>query len=166
MPEHRPERPRSRTRHDERQPSRPFRSPAQEATIALLRTSAMVSRRFARVAELHGLSLAQYNVLRILRGAGDAGLPTLAIRDRMIDEGSTVTRLLDKLEQASLVTRDRSRPDRRQVLCTITPQGEALLATLDPHVDAIDQTTTAMLTPEQRESLMSMLTAICNEMSD
>ena len=53
-------------------------------------------------------SLAQYNVLRILRGAGEEGLPTLAIRDRMIDEGSTVTRLLDKLEKASLVTRDRT----------------------------------------------------------
>jgi DNA-binding MarR family transcriptional regulator len=71
----------------------------------------------------------------IMPSAGADGLPTLAIRDRMIDEGSTVTRLLDKLEQAGLVTRDRSRPDRRQVLCQITSAGEALLTTLDPDVD-------------------------------
>lgn len=155
-----------RTLQEEIQQSRPFRSPSQEATIALMRTASVVSRRFARVVEPHGLSLAQYNVLRILRGAGEGGLPTLAIRDRMIDEGSTVTRLLDKLEQASLVTRDRSRPDRRQVLCTITKQGEALLATLDPQIDAADLTAMAMLTSEQRESLLALLTAIRTELSD
>jgi DNA-binding MarR family transcriptional regulator len=75
-------------------------------------------------------------------------LPTLAIRDRMIDEGSTVTRLLDKLEQAGLVTRDRSRPDRRQVLCRITPAGEQLLATLDPVMDVTDIATMSVLNDE------------------
>lgn len=161
-----PERTAGRTLQEEIQQSRPFRSQSQEATIALMRTASVVSRRFARVVEPHGLSLAQYNVLRILRGAGEAGLPTLAIRDRMIDEGSTVTRLLDKLEKASLVTRDRSRPDRRQVLCKITTQGEALLATLDPQIDAMDLTTVAMLAPDQRETLLSILTTIRAELAD
>jgi len=159
-------RPPGRTLQEEIQQLRPFRSQSQEATIALMRTASIVSRRFARVVEPHGISLAQYNVLRILRGAGDGGLPTLAIRDRMIDEGSTVTRLLDKLEQASLVSRDRSRPDRRQVLCTITPEGETLLATLDPQIDATDLTTMAMLTPEQRASLLSILAAVRAELSE
>jgi MarR family transcriptional regulator, organic hydroperoxide resistance regulator len=161
-----PERTSGRTLQEELQQSRPFRSQSQEATIALMRTASIVSRRFARVVEPHGLSLAQYNVLRILRGAGEAGLPTLAIRDRMIDEGSTVTRLLDKLEKASLVTRDRSRPDRRQVLCKITPQGEALLAVLDPQIDATDLTTMAMLAPEQRGTLLAILTTIRTELAD
>ncbi|WP_310568785.1 MarR family transcriptional regulator [Gemmatimonas sp.] len=161
-----PERTSGRTLQEEIQQSRPFRSRSQEATIALMRTASVVSRRFARVVEPHGLSLAQYNVLRILRGAGDAGLPTLAIRDRMIDEGSTVTRLLDKLEKASLVTRDRSRPDRRQVLCTITEQGEALLALLDPQIDAADLTAMAMLTPEQLDALLSILATIRAEMPE
>lgn len=132
------DRPSSRSIQQEIQQTRPFRSRAQEAVIALMRTASVVSRRYARLVEPHGLSLAQYNVLRILRGAGAEGLPTLAIRDRMIDEGSTVTRLLDKLEQAGFVTRDRSRPDRRQVLCRITPRGDALLAELDPVMDATD----------------------------
>lgn len=155
-----------RTLQEEIQQSRPFRSQSQEATIALMRTASIVNRRFARVVETYGISLAQYNVLRILRGAGDNGLPTLAIRDRMIDEGSTVTRLLDKLEKASLVTRDRSRPDRRQVLCRITPQGEALLSTLDPQIDATDLSMMAMLTPEQRASLLTILAAVRAEFID
>jgi DNA-binding MarR family transcriptional regulator len=145
---------------DEIKQTRPFRSDAQEAAIALLRTASVVSRRFSRVVEPHGLSLAQYNVLRILRGAGPDGLPTLAIRDRMIDEGSTVTRLLDKLEQAGLVTRDRSRPDRRQVLCQITPAGEALLATLDPEIDATDDAAVAMLSSPELRTLIALLAAI------
>ena len=155
-----PERTSGRSLHEEIPQSRPFRSQSQEATIALMHTASIVSRRFARVVEPHGLSLAQYNVLRILRGAGADGLPTLAIRDRMIDEGSTVTRLLDKLENAALVTRDRSRPDRRQVLCTITTQGAALLAVLDPQIDATDLTVLAILTPEQREHLLAILAAV------
>lgn len=148
------------TLRDEIKQTRPFRSDAQEAALSLLRTASVVSRRFARVVEPHGISLAQYNVLRILRGAGADGLPTLAIRDRMIDEGSTVTRLLDKLEQAGLVTRDRSRPDRRQVLCQITPAGEALLATLDPDVDATDAAATGMLTDDERRALIALLSAV------
>lgn len=157
---HMPEHTSGRTLQQEIRQSRPFRSQSQEATIALMRSASVVSRRFARVVEPHGLSLAQYNVLRILRGAGADGLPTLAIRDRMIDEGSTVTRLLDKLEKALLVSRDRSRPDRRQVLCRITTRGGELLALLDPQIDATDLTTMAMLTTEQRQSLLSILTAI------
>ncbi len=155
-----PERNAGRTLQEELQQSRPFRSQSQEATIALMRTASVVSRRIAKVVEPHGISLAQYNVLRILRGAGDGGLPTLAIRDRMIDEGSTVTRLLDKLEKASLVSRDRSRPDRRQVLCRITAQGAALLATLDPQMDATDLTTMAMLSSDERTTLLSLLAAV------
>jgi DNA-binding MarR family transcriptional regulator len=144
----------------ELQQTRPFRSDAQEAALALLRTASVVSRRFARVVEPQGLSLAQYNVLRILRGAGPEGLPTLAIRDRMIDEGSTVTRLLDKLEAAGLVTRDRSRPDRRQVLCRITPEGLTLLTALDPEVDAADDAVSATLTSTERRTLIDLLAKI------
>jgi MarR family transcriptional regulator, organic hydroperoxide resistance regulator len=155
-----PDRPSSRSVQQEIQQTRPFRTRAQEASIALLRTASVVSRRYARLVEPHGLSLAQYNVLRILRGAGSDGLPTLAIRDRMIDEGSTVTRLLDKLEQAGLVTRDRSRPDRRQVLCRITPPGEQLLAELDPAMDAADTEIMTVLDEAQLAALIDLLASV------
>src|ERR671921_535272 len=98
----------------------PFRSPQQEATVALLRTASIVSRALARVVEPFGLSNAQYNALRIIRGAGAGGIPTLAIRDRMIEEGTTITRLLDKLEEAGLIRHERSLPDRRQVMCFVS----------------------------------------------
>lgn len=154
------DRPSVRSMQQEIQQTRPFRSRAQEALLALMRTASVVNRRFSRVVEPHGLSLAQYNVLRILRGAGADGLPTLAIRDRMIDEGSTVTRLLDKLELAGLVTRDRSRPDRRQVLCCITAAGEALLATLDPLIDDAETEVMQVLDDEQTTALIELLASV------
>jgi len=73
----------------------------------LVRTASIVNRALARVVEPYGLSLAQYNALRIIRGAGSGGIPTLSIRERMIEEGTTITRLLDKLEEAGLIQRER-----------------------------------------------------------
>jgi DNA-binding MarR family transcriptional regulator len=160
MPSTRPERRISADVIDELQQSRPFRSESQEATIALLRTASVISRRISRVVEPHGLSVAQYNVLRILRGAGQDGLPTLAIRNRMIEEGSTVTRLLDKLESTGLVSRDRNRPDRRQVQCWITESGLKLLTTLDPLIDAADTATFAMLDAATRRQFIETLAKV------
>ena len=71
--------------------------------MSILRTAAVVQRHLAQVVEAHGITIQQYNVLRILRGAGEAGLPTLAIRDRMVEEAAGITRLLDKLESAGYV---------------------------------------------------------------
>jgi DNA-binding MarR family transcriptional regulator len=116
---------------DEIRQSKPFDSPAQEAILALYRTSDMLRRRFAQLVEPHGISLQQYNVLRILRGAGKTGTPTLDIADRMIEMTPGITRLLDKLEAKNLVRRQRCPEDRRQVLCWITDRGLRLLAELD-----------------------------------
>src|SRR6478672_9879947 len=120
----------SSTLRDEIKQTRPFRSSAEEVVVSILRTAAVVQRHLAQVVETHGITIQQYNVLRILRGAGEAGLPTLAIRDRMVEEAAGITRLLDKLESGGLVMRERSTPDRRQVLCHITSNGLALLASL------------------------------------
>ena len=138
----------------------PFRSAGQEATVALLRTASVVSRALERVVEPAGLSLAQYNALRIVRGAGAGGIPTLAIRERMIDEGTTITRLLDKLEAAGLVRRERALPDRRQVICHVTAAGRALLDTLDPLIDARDAEAMAALDAAQLDALVALLDAV------
>lgn len=140
--------------------ARPFRSKAQEATIALLRTASVVGRTFTRVLESYELSFAQYNALRIIRGVGSGGIPTLAIRERMIEEGTTITRLLDKLEAAELIRRDRSYPDRRQVLCFVTRKGAQLLDRIDPVVDAMDEEAVAALDARQLEDLVQMLDII------
>jgi len=115
--------------------NKPFRSRQQEALLGLLRTTALIKRRDARLIEPSGISQEQYNVLRILRGAGSEGLPTLEIVERMIEPSPAITRLLDKLESKSLVRRVRCPKDRRQVLCTITASGLDLLATLDEPVE-------------------------------
>ncbi len=103
----------------------------QEAVIAMLRATAYVRRFGARVFDQQGITSQQYNVLRILRGAGPGGLPTLDIAERMIDQTPGITRLLDRLEAKKLVRRERPADDRRQVLCYITQSGLDLLNELD-----------------------------------
>jgi DNA-binding MarR family transcriptional regulator len=120
-----------RSLQEELQQTRPFGSAAEEALVGLMRTSALVRRAIAQRVEPYGISPAQYNVLRILRGAGEKGLPTLAVRDRLIEEAPGITRLIDKLEDAAYVRRDRKGGDRRKVHCCITESGLALLDAMD-----------------------------------
>lgn len=151
---------RSSTLQDEIKQTRPFRSSAEEVVVSVLRTAAVMQRHLAQVVEAHGITIQQYNVLRILRGAGDAGLPTLAIRDRMVEEAAGITRLLDKLEMAGYVIRERSTPDRRQVLCHITPKGSDLIATLDAPMDAANRRAGSLLEDAERGQLVELLGAI------
>jgi len=109
----------------------PFPTPAQEAVVGLIRTVDVLRRTLAAVVEPAGITLQQYNVLRILRGAGRDGIPTLEIAARMIEQTPGITRLLDRLERKALARRARCPRDRRQVLCTITPGGAHLLGRLD-----------------------------------
>jgi DNA-binding MarR family transcriptional regulator len=117
--------------------TKPFHSIRHEAVLGLLKTSDLVRRVISSVVEPAGITMQQYNVLRILRGAGDEAIPTLEIRARMIEQTPGITRLLDKLERRGWVTRNRHSGDRRQVLCLITPQGKQLIDSLDDGVDAI-----------------------------
>jgi DNA-binding MarR family transcriptional regulator len=111
--------------------TRPFQSPGQEARLAILRTADAIRRDMLRIVGPYGLSMEQYNVLRILRGAGGDGLPTLEVAARMIEQTPAITRLIDKLEAKKLVERVRSDSDRRQVFCRISPAGLKVLAELD-----------------------------------
>src|SRR3954471_24946865 len=150
----------SSTLRDEIKQTRPFRSSAEEVVVSILRTAAVVQRNLAQVVEAQGVTIQQYNVLRILRGAGEAGLPTLAIRDRMSEEAAGITRLLDKLEAAGHVVRERSTPDRRQVLCQITPAGLELLARLDAPMEAMTESAFSTLDEAEKDSLVELLGAV------
>lgn len=110
---------------------KPFASPQEEASVALLRTVDMLRWRMAEVLEPEGISPAQFNVLRILRGAGADGLPTLEIGERLVEQAPGVTRLIDRLEAQGLVGRARTASDRRQVLCHIEKKGLDMLSRLD-----------------------------------
>ena len=137
--------------------TRPFASPAQEATVALLRTADVVNRLVDSVIERHGITGQQYNVLRILRGAGERGLPTLEIAERMIEQTPGITRLIDRLEAKKLVTRERCPTDRRQVFCRISAAGLALLGKLDEPVRASADEALHQLSKKDIAQLLELL---------
>jgi DNA-binding MarR family transcriptional regulator len=139
---------------------RPFRTPAHEAVVGLMHTADLVRRQLTALVEPHGLTIQQFNVLRILRGASDDGLPTLEIAKRMIEQTPGITRLLDRLEAKGLVRRQRCPKDRRQHLCWITKKGLDALAPLDePTLRAHDDALKG-LSHTQRLSFIRLLDAI------
>jgi len=102
--------------------------------VALLQTADTLSLAAEQLLKAAGLTGAQYNVLRILRGAEPEGLACRGIGDRMISHDPDMTRLLDRMEKRSLITRERQTDDRRVVKTRITPQALSLLKTLDQPV--------------------------------
>ena len=137
--------------------TRAFRSASQEAAVGLLRTADLVRRRFCEVLTPHGITLAQYNVLRVLRGAGPEGLPTLEVAERLIEHAPGITRLMDRLEGHGWVRRERCAEDRRQVLCYLTAEGQKLLGGLDGPMDRADEEALSRLTEAQRQELIGLL---------
>jgi DNA-binding MarR family transcriptional regulator len=138
-------------------PSQNFRSREQEATLGLLRTADAVKRSLAQVIEPHGITPQQYNVLRILRGAGSDGIPTLTIGERMIEQTPGVTRLVDRLERKGLVARTPCPKDRRRVFCRITAKGLDLLKELDDPVNRWDSHAVSVLPPSELDTLVDLL---------
>jgi DNA-binding MarR family transcriptional regulator len=110
---------------------KPFVSLEEEVHVAVMRTAAVVERQLAQALKPFGLTLTQYNVLRILRGAGDEGLCRNEVGQRLIREVPDVTRLLDRMKRQKLIRRHRSASDRRMVRTEITPKGLEILAQLD-----------------------------------
>ncbi len=109
-------------------------TPENAVFIAILKTADALGQEAEQLLKSHGLTGAQYNVLRILRGAGPDGLPCSGIGDRMISHDPDMTRLLDRMEKRRLISRARQTDDRRVVLTRITREGLELLKTLDQPV--------------------------------
>jgi len=107
--------------------TKPFASLEHEAILGLLRTAAVVEHATDESLRRFGLTGTQFNVLRILRGAGDEGLCGREIGERMINRVPDVPRLLDRLEKAGLISRQRDRVDRRHVTARITQKGLDLI---------------------------------------
>ncbi len=147
-----------RTLLEELQQSRPFDSAADEAVVALMRTATLIRRAIAHRVEPYGISPAQYNVLRILRGAGPDGLPTLAVRDRLIEEAPGITRLIDKLEEAGYVRRERTGADRRVVHCVIADKGLRLLDAMDTLIkETASLVARGLPDPAEQDQLIGLL---------
>jgi len=139
---------------------KPFQSPAHEAVVGLMRTADLIRRHATAMVEPHGITLQQFNVLRILRGAGDTGLPTLDVAERMIEQTPGVTRLLDRLEAKELVRRQRCAKDRRQHLCWITAKGLTVLEKIDALAARSPEESMKGLRQKDRVTFIRLLDAI------
>jgi len=120
---------------DEIKQTKPFSGLEQEALLNIRRTSGYIEHVFQQILKRHGLTEPQYNVLRILRGAGPDGLRCAEIGERMITRDPDITRLLDRLQRQRLVERKRDLSDRRVIRARISAAGTEILRELDPVVE-------------------------------
>jgi DNA-binding MarR family transcriptional regulator len=143
--------------------SKPFASVEEEAYLVLQRTADALLRGMTAVLKPSGLSPTQYNVLRILRGAGDQGLACREIGARMITRDPDITRMLDRLEARRLVMRDRDRDDRRVITTRITTEGLQLLKRLDAATLEYPKKRMGHLGAERLRSLTRLLDLLRND---
>jgi DNA-binding MarR family transcriptional regulator len=125
--------------------------------VALLQTADTLAQEAEQLLKAAGIPNAQYNVLRILRGAEPEGLACRAIGDRMISHDPDITRLLDRMEKRGLITRERQTDDRRVVKTRITPQGLSLLKTLDQPIHDLHKRQFRHISTARLKSLFDLL---------
>ncbi len=143
-----------------------FRSPAHRATVSLFRTTDLLRRHLSQVVQEAGVTLQQFNVLRILRGAGEEGLPTLTVGERMVEQTPGITRLLDRLERRGWVSRGRCQEDRRRVLARITPEGRELLSRIDGPMARAEDAVLGALGADRVDLLSQLLEDLHGELTD
>lgn len=134
----------------------PFDSLEQEAVINILRTSDQFSNRLGRLFREFSLTSSQYNILRILRSAGEP-LPSLEIASRMIQVVPAITGLIDRLEKQELVQRCRCTEDRRVVYVNVTEKGLKLLSQLDEPLSELHQKLIGHLKKAELKQLSTLL---------
>ena len=131
----------------------------EEVLIALVRAAWLAAERSNAVTAAAGLSPSQYNVLRILRAAGRAGLSCTEIGTRMVTRDSDLTRLMSGLARAGLVVRDNDSNDHRRSINRITAAGRALLSRLDRDVAEAAKQTLGHLGRTRLTALRDLLVA-------
>ncbi|MBX3418684.1 MAG: MarR family transcriptional regulator [Pirellulaceae bacterium] len=136
-----------------------FDSLEQEATLNLWRTSDQLVNRVGQLLRQFGLTPSQYNVLRILRGAGEA-LPSLEIASRLIQVVPAITGLIDRLEQQSLVERERSSEDRRVVKVALTKKGRDLVDKIDEPLQDLHRDLMGHLTRLELKTVIELMEKI------
>jgi len=139
---------------------KPFTSSVQEAVLSVKRTAALLELRMADLLRPFGLTPTQYNVLRILRGAGAEGLPRCEVQSRLVAPVADTTRLLDRLEKMGLVARARNTDDRRVVTSKITPRGLAVLDKVAAPLKAFEENEVGRVADTRLRELISVLDEI------
>ncbi len=136
---------------------RAFTSPTQETLLNLMVTQAWLSGEIMGLLAGCGVTLSQYNVLRILRGSHPEKLTCSTVGERLLDRTPDVTRLLDRLTRAGLTERGRSENDRRVVLVGITQAGLDVLADIDPGLDVFHERLSHALPGDDMQTLNALL---------
>lgn len=137
--------------------TKPLENPEVEVFLNAVRTADHLLRAEAEVLRAEDLTTPLYNVLRILRGAGKEGLSCGEISTRMVTRDSDITRLIDRLVQRGLVTRERDEADRRVVLSRITERGLTLLRRLDQPIADCHRQLLRHMTSQQVRTLSDLL---------
>jgi len=134
-----------------------FESKGQSGLLHLFSASSLLREQMNQVCKDHGLSVAQFNILRILRGGQPDGYPRCEIQSRMVERAPDITRLLDRLISMGYVRRTRDKNDRRLSVAQITEKGLQNLALLDQPVKQFQEKFEDFLGVEE----MDQLIAIC-----
>jgi DNA-binding MarR family transcriptional regulator len=137
--------------------NKPFTSPVQEAVLSIKRTAALLELRLSELLRPYGITPTQYNVLRILRGAGADGLPRCEVQGRLVAPVADTTRLLDRLEKMGLVSRARNTEDRRVVTSKITPRGLALLEKVAAPLKQLEEEEVGQVSDARLRTLIGIL---------
>jgi len=140
--------------------SRPFPTRFSEGFVSVLRTAAVLEHHMSEALKPFGITTTQYNVLRILRGAGSEGLCGREIGERVVARVPDIPRLLDRLERMQLIARRRDTDDRRHVTVTIKPKGLAVLEACWPAVDAVERARFGRLSDRTLAALIEGLAAV------
>lgn len=138
---------------------KPFSRLEAEVYLNIIRTAEVLAQDVERALKPYGLTGTQYNVLRILRGAGPDGLACGEVSGRMVTHDPDITRLLDRLEARRLVTRARENRDRRVITTRITPAGLNILKKLDAPLAAWHRKALGGLGPGRLRALVKLLEA-------
>lgn len=143
--------------HEELKQSKPFAEIEVEVHVSIARTAALLERAVAQHLRPHGITPSQYNVLRILRGAGPAGLCRNELGERLVTPVPDVTRLLDRMADQKLIARQRSDEDRRLVRTYLTPKGLELVNELDEPMREFHRVRLAHVEPQELKRLVDTL---------
>lgn len=144
---------------------RPFDSLEQEAALNVLRTNDQLQIRFARLFREYGLTPAQYNILRILRGEGQP-LPILEIASRTVTVVPGITGLIDRLEQAGFVLRKRCENDRRVIYVALTEKAQRVLSGLDAPVITLHERMMVHLSKGELKELSRLLEKVRQSLTE
>ena len=144
----------------ENKQKRAFASLEEEVFLSLLRTADLLDQNLEGLLKASGLSATQYNVLRILRGAGSGGLTCGETGKRMLTHDPDMTRLFDRLEKRGLIRRERETRDRRVVTTQITGTGLQVLSRLDKPVGQLHRNRFAHIPEKNLKTLLKLLEGV------